>query len=58
MNRRVVYSNHDDRKYNCTTHKIAIAGTNRFLLLTDEMLVDLIDQIAASKGIPNEHQDQ
>ncbi len=58
MSRRVVYSNHWDKKYQCTTHKISIAGTDRFILLTDELLADLINQIAASKGISNEHQDQ
>ncbi|MCP2626502.1 hypothetical protein NLB33_27030 [Mycolicibacterium smegmatis] len=48
---RPVYSTYWDNRRGAVAHKIAIEGTNRFLLFTDETLSDLLSQIEeASKG--------
>lgn len=53
MTQAAVLSSHWDQRRQATTHKITIPGTSRFLLFTDETLLDLERQITAALKASN-----
>lgn len=55
INRAVLSRNWDSRRQ-ATTYKVAIEGTHKFLLFTEDSLNDLLTQIEAVKGTnDNQH---
>lgn len=58
MNRPTLSSHWDNRRQ-AMTYKVAIDGTSKFLLFTDETLRDLHEQITeATKGTDDDRSDR
>ncbi|WP_165692512.1 MULTISPECIES: hypothetical protein [Mycobacteroides] len=50
MTNRPVFTRNWDSRRQATTYKVAIEGTHKFLLFSEDSLNDLLAQIEAVKG--------
>ncbi|CPV43139.1 hypothetical protein [Mycobacteroides abscessus] len=56
MTNRPVFTRNWDTRRQATTYKVAIEGTHKFLLFSEDSLNDLLTQIEAVKGTnDNQH---